>query len=71
MFYYISFNEHGKLYFDVDQVRLDGKSEELLDQGKAFKDFSYSYFKFYNNSVESERITTKISLAVWGNWYGP
>ncbi|MFP3353663.1 hypothetical protein R0K04_20030, partial [Pseudoalteromonas sp. SIMBA_153] len=36
----ISSNEHGNLYFDVDQARLDGKAEELLDQGKAFNDFS-------------------------------
>ncbi|USD81060.1 MULTISPECIES: hypothetical protein [Bacteria] len=71
MFNYISSNEHGKPHFDVDQARLDGKSKELLDQGKAFNDFSDSYFKFYNNSVDSDRITTKISIPVWGNWCGP
>lgn len=57
--------KNGIPYFDIDKANRENESEEILDVGKSFNDFS-----FHMNSTEKIS-SIEIPLPVRGNWCGP
>ncbi|CYX27331.1 TPA: hypothetical protein U1741_000465 [Streptococcus suis] len=54
-------------YFDVDKAIGNGESEDIIESGKLFNDFSNA-MSVDNYNEEALRAMT---LPIWGNWCGP
>lgn len=53
-------------YFDVEEARKNGESEENIEFGELFNEYSYDM-----NNVQNNEIQTRVSIPIWGNWCGP